>query len=61
MTTAGSFTSDLPSHLLAAQLLIDRCPSLEAKKWLVVALGSNEAVSRDEAHLLMTANQLETV
>ena len=52
--------STLPEHLEALQLLVNRCASCEEKKELIVAAGSCGAIERDEAHLLMTANQLET-
>lgn len=50
----------LPAHVAALQLLVDRCETCEDKKELIVAAGSCGAIERDEAHLLITANQLET-
>jgi hypothetical protein len=50
----------LPEHLAALQLLVNRCPSAEDKKWLIVTAGSCEAISREDGHLMITANQLET-
>ena len=50
----------LPEHLAALQLLVNRCPCAEDKKWLIVTAGSCEAISADEGHLMITANQLET-
>ena len=60
MNTPARVITELPVHLAAAQCLIDRVGPPELRKELIVLLGSIEAVSRDEAHLLMTANQLET-
>ena len=50
----------LPPHLHALQLLVDRCPSAEDKKWLIVTAGSCEAIGRDEGCVMVTANMLET-
>jgi len=60
MTGLGGLTSDLPDYLAAAQLLVSRCASCADRKALIVALGAGEAITREEAHLLITANQLET-
>lgn len=50
----------LPAHLAALQSLIERCPTAEGRKVLIVAAGCAEAITGDEAHLLITAHQLET-
>jgi hypothetical protein len=50
----------LPPHLLALQLLVDRCPTVEDKKWLIVTAGSCDAIERDEGFVMVTANMLET-
>lgn len=61
MSAAGqSFSVELPPHLEAVQLLVNRCPTLEDKKGLIVAAGTHEAITADEATLLISANQLET-
>lgn len=49
----------LPQHLLALQSLVDRCPTAEDKKWLIVTAGSCEAIGRDEGFVMVTANMLE--
>lgn len=50
----------LPEHLAALQLLVNRCETAEEKKWLIVTAGANGAISRDDACLMISANQLET-
>lgn len=50
----------LPPHLAAVQLLVNRCPDATCRKELIVCAGCCEAITPDEAHLLITANQLET-
>lgn len=60
MIPESPIASVLPEHLHAAQLLVDRCDTPEARKALIVCMGASEAISREDAHLLMTANQLET-
>jgi hypothetical protein len=50
----------LPEHLVALQLLVDRCPTPECKKDLIVMAGACEAISGDEGFVMVTANQLET-
>jgi hypothetical protein len=50
----------LPEHLAALQQLVNRCPSPEAKKELIVMAGACEAITREEAFTILTANQLET-
>lgn len=50
----------LPEHLAALQLLVNRCASAEAKKDLIVTAGACEAIDREEASIILTANQLET-
>ena len=49
----------LPEHLRALQLLVDRCPTAEAKKHLIVTAGACEALGRDEGFLMVTGNRLE--
>lgn len=55
---ASDFT--LPDHLRALEGLVERCPTAEGRKLLIVAAGCAEAITGDEAHLLITAHQLET-
>lgn len=50
----------LPDHLAALQMLVNRCASAEARKDMIVTAGACEAISRDEAYTILTANQLET-
>ncbi|WP_338469067.1 hypothetical protein V3I01_08160 [Sphingomonas sp. gentR] len=50
----------LPPHLDALRAVVDRCPTPEAKKAVIVTAGACEAVTADEAALLITAYQLET-
>lgn len=50
----------LPEHLAALQSLVDRCPTAEDKKWLIVTAGACEAISREDGCLMISANQLET-
>ena len=50
----------LPPHLSALQLLVDRCPTPEDRKRLIVTAGSCEAIGRDEGFVMVTANMLET-
>lgn len=52
--------STLPEHLAALQLLVNRCPTPEAKKDLIVTAGACEAISRDEGCIMVSANLLET-
>lgn len=52
--------SALPEHLRQLQELVNRCPHIEGKKHLIVAAGCAEAITPDEAHLMITANQVET-
>lgn len=49
----------LPPHLVALQLLVDRCPDAVSRKALIVCAGSCEAIGRDEGFVMVTANQLE--
>lgn len=50
----------LPEYLEALQTLVDRCPTPEDKKWLIVTAGACEAISREDGCLMISANQLET-
>lgn len=50
----------LPEHLAALQLLVERCGEAVDRKHLIVVAGASGAISGDEAHLLITAYQLET-
>lgn len=50
----------IPAHLAALQSLVDRCRDAEARKALIVSAGAAECISRDDAFLMITANQLET-
>jgi hypothetical protein len=52
--------TSLPEHLLALQLLVNRCPTAEARKELIVCAGAVECISREDGSLMITANQLET-
>ena len=58
MTIADLAT--LPEHVAAVQMLILRCETSVDRKHLIVAAGCAGAISPEEAHLLITANQLET-
>jgi hypothetical protein len=51
---------EVPEHVAALQKLVDRCPSPETKKELIVTAGACEAITRDEGFVMITANQLET-
>lgn len=55
---AASFA--LPEHLHALQSLVDRCDTAELKKEMIVTAGALEAISREDACLMITANMLET-
>ena len=55
--TAEDFV--LPEHLQALQLLVDRCPTDESKKHLIVTAGACEAIGRDDGFLMVTGNRLE--
>lgn len=57
---ATSIIRDLPEHLAALQTLVNRCPSPELKKELIVTTGCCGAISPEDGFLIMTANQLET-
>ncbi len=50
----------IPSHVGALMLLVDRCPTPEARKSLIVMAGACEAITADEATLLISAYQLES-
>jgi hypothetical protein len=50
----------LPPHLAALQMLVNRCPTAEARKELIVTAGACEAIGRDDGFVMVTANQLET-
>ncbi|MEN2786077.1 hypothetical protein ABC969_06525 [Sphingomonas qilianensis] len=50
----------LPPHLVALQMLVDRCPDAVSRKWLIVTAGSCEAIDRHEGFVMVTANMLET-
>lgn len=58
MTVADLAT--LPEHLAALQSLVNRCPTPEARKALIVTAGACEAIGRDEACVMISANLLET-
>ncbi|UIJ43780.1 hypothetical protein LZK98_11825 [Sphingomonas cannabina] len=58
--TIADLASTLPEHLVALQLLVNRCPAPEDRKELIVTAGSCGAVSPEDAHLMITANHLET-
>lgn len=51
---------ELPAHLSALQLLVNRCSSAESRKRLIVMAGSCEAIGFEEGFVMVTANQLET-
>ena len=53
-------TSAVPEHLAAVQLLVNRCPTPELRKGFVVAAACHDAITGEEAQLLISANQLET-
>jgi len=50
----------IPAHLEALREVVERCPSPEGKKGVIVMAGACEAITPEEAHLLITAYQLET-
>lgn len=50
----------IADHLAALQLLINRCPSAELRKSLIVDSAMNGAIHFTDADLLIQANQLET-
>jgi hypothetical protein len=50
----------LPPHLAALQMLVNRCPTAEARKELIVTAGACEAIGPDDGFVMVTANQLET-
>jgi|GEM_PF-3985024 len=49
----------ISGHVRMVQDLVDRCASPEDKKAFIVQAGMSGAVSRWEACLLISANQLE--
>lgn len=57
-TQAETFA--LPAHLQALQSLVDRCETAALKKEMIVTAGALEAISRDDACLMISANMLET-
>jgi hypothetical protein len=50
----------LPHHLIALQILVDRCPDAISRKELIVTAGMCCAINDDEGFVMVTANQLET-
>ena len=50
----------LPRHLVALQVLIDRCPDAISRKELIVTAGMCCAIEDDEGFVMVTANMLET-
>jgi hypothetical protein len=60
LTDQLSTLRDLPTHLAALQILVDRCPTATQKKEFIVWAGACEAISREDGYLMITANQLET-
>ena len=50
----------VPAHLAALQSLVNRCPTPEDRKYLIVTAASCEAIGRDEGFVMVTANMLET-
>ena len=50
----------LPPHLVALQMLVDRCPDAISRKELIVTAGMCSAIDDDEGFVMVTANQLET-
>ncbi len=50
----------VPEYISALQLLVNRCPSAELRKALIVECGLIGCVAAAEAMLLISANQLET-
>jgi hypothetical protein len=51
---------ELPPHIVALQLLVDRCETSALKKELIVMAAGCGAIDRHEGFLMVTANQLET-
>lgn len=60
MNAPANIPTGLPEHLAAVQLLVDRCETPELRKSLIVAIACHDAISAEDAALLVTANQLET-
>lgn len=57
---ADTIDRTLPEHLTALQVLVNRCPTPEQKKELIVVAGCCEAITREDGFVMVTANQLET-
>jgi hypothetical protein len=55
-----TFPTNLPPHLEAAQMLVGRCPNAEDRKGFIIACAVHGAVTKEDAELLIQANQLET-
>lgn len=51
---------DLPPYLVALQALVDRCPTPETRKELIVTAGACEAISPADGSIMVSANMLET-
>jgi hypothetical protein len=60
MSPGNKICAAVPGHLAAVQLLVNRCPTPELKKSLIVQVACHAAIGRRDGELLMTANQLET-
>jgi hypothetical protein len=52
--------NQLPEHLAAVQVLLNRCPTAQLRKSLVVMCATHGAIDGEDAELLIQANQLET-
>ena len=51
----------LPPHLIALQILVDRCPDAISRKELIVTAGMCRAIEDDEGFVMVTANELEAL
>ncbi len=58
--SVAPLTFALPDHLIALQGLVNRCRDAAGRKALIVAAGVAECISREDACLMISANQLET-
>jgi hypothetical protein len=56
LTKLASF----PEHLSDLQQLVNRCPDCARRKRLICEAALCEAITADEASLMISANQLET-
>lgn len=55
-----SLEAAIPEHLAAMQMLVNRCRTPDDRKGLIVMCAVHGAIDRQDAELLIQANQLET-